>query len=280
MSTDFPLPGTRQHQRLLEAIAALYTGDDRVLAVLIFGSLGRGDWDDDSDLDLAVVVRDDAQVDVATETARVAAALAAQGGRILFTQVAGEAAYLIAESLCAVALDYTPLRSLTPYVLDGWRVLAGTVDAESIRAAARRNDSPGLTPGQQVRRALWLALGAEIALQRQQFWRALPTVERMRSALVEVYAVSHGSKRGYAALETEAGAALRAKFGRTLPAYFPGDPAKSVRASGDALVALLHLIEHDLDELSNGQVQLEPGERELIQRLLTRLTVLDKNPQW
>lgn len=279
MLNALPLPGNRHHRRALAAVTALYTGDDRILAVLIFGSLGRGDWDDYSDLDLAVVARDDAQIDVADETARVAAALAAQGERILFTQAAGEAAYLIPESLCAVAVDYTPLRALTPYVLDGGRVLAGTLGEEAIRRAAKANDSPALAPDQQVRRALWLALGAEIALQRRRFWRALPTVERLRGALVEVYAVTHGSTRAYAALETGAGPALAAKFGRTLPAYFPDDPAKSVRALGDALIALLHLIEHDLDELSNGQAQLSPDERELIDRLRARLAALDKDRQ-
>jgi hypothetical protein len=222
-------------------------------------------------------VRDDLQIDVEGEVGQLRTALAAQGEHTLFTQVAGEAAYLMPESLCAIALDYTPLRSLTPYVLDGWCVLVGALDAATIRAAASANDAPGLAPVQQVHRALWLALGAEIALQRGHFWRALPTVERMRGALVEVYAVCHGSKRAYAMLEEQAGAALRAKFGRTLPAYFPDDPARSARALGDALIALLHLIEHDLDELSNGQVQLWPGERELIGRLLARLAALHKN---
>jgi predicted nucleotidyltransferase len=271
-----PLPGNPQHQRILEAIVARYADDERIVAVLVFGSLGRGNWDDYSDLDLAVVVRDDIQIDVAGEVGRLRTALAAQGERTLFTQVAGEAAYLMPESLCAIALDYLPLRSLSPYVLDGWRVLAGALDAEAIRSAAKANDAPRLAPHQQVHRALWLALGAEIALQRGHFWRALPTVERMRGALVEVYAISHGGKRAYAMLEDAASAALRAKFGRTLPAYFPDDPARSVRALGEALGALLHLIEHDLDELSNGQVELGPGERELIALLLARLATLDK----
>ena len=35
-------PGTAEHQALLRAIAEQYAADDRVLAVSVFGSLGRG----------------------------------------------------------------------------------------------------------------------------------------------------------------------------------------------------------------------------------------------
>ena len=48
-------PGTPEHQALLRAIAEQYADDDRVLAVSVFGSLGRGTWDQYSDLDLDVV---------------------------------------------------------------------------------------------------------------------------------------------------------------------------------------------------------------------------------
>src|ERR1700693_487422 len=62
-----PLPGTSAQQALLGGIINAYTADERVLAIGALGSLGRGTWDEWSDLDLDVVVADDAVVDAVTE---------------------------------------------------------------------------------------------------------------------------------------------------------------------------------------------------------------------
>ena len=274
ISTSLPLPGDAHHQNLLRTIAGLYEKDDRVLAVLVFGSLGRDTWDTYSDLDLSVVIRNEVQIDIAGELDRLRTALAEQGEQTLFTEVAGDDGYLLLQPLSAIALSYQPLQSLTPYVLAGWRMVLGSLDAETIRDAAQANDHPQPSLNQQVHRALWLALGVDIVLQRRQFWRGLQGLEPMRGALMEIFATSRGGKRAHQLFETEASAALKEKFGRTFPQYFPDSPIKSIHSLGDALLALLHLVEHDLDELSNGQVQLGPGEREVISRLRARQAAL------
>jgi predicted nucleotidyltransferase len=60
-------PGGPEHQRLLRAIAEHYADDDRLLAVTVFGSVGRGTWDEFSDLDLDVVIADEVTLDVVDE---------------------------------------------------------------------------------------------------------------------------------------------------------------------------------------------------------------------
>ena len=252
MSITVPLPGSPRQQSLLQTIAACYQNDSRIWAALLFGSLARGNWDAYSDLDLAVVVHDDVRIDVPGELDRVSAALAGHGERTLFTEAAGDDGYLVLESMSGIAISYYPLHSLSPYVLEGYCVLAGSLDTETIRTAAKANDHPELALSQQVHRALWLALGVDIILQRRQFWRALPGLHRMRGALVEIFAASHGGKRAYQVFEEEAGADLKAKFGRTFPQYFLDSPIGSIHSLGNALLALLQLVEHDLDELGNG----------------------------
>jgi len=59
MNTLNDYPGTPQHQTLLHSIVSYYENDPRILAVVIFGSLGRGTWDCYSDLDL-----DEAEVEL------------------------------------------------------------------------------------------------------------------------------------------------------------------------------------------------------------------------
>jgi predicted nucleotidyltransferase len=61
------LPGTSAQQALLRSIIDAYNGDQRVLAIGVLGSLGRGTWDEWSDLDLDVVVTDEAVLDAVSE---------------------------------------------------------------------------------------------------------------------------------------------------------------------------------------------------------------------
>jgi hypothetical protein len=45
MPEDVSYPGTSQHQTLLRAIIDHYQPDPRILGIAVFGSLGRGNWD-------------------------------------------------------------------------------------------------------------------------------------------------------------------------------------------------------------------------------------------
>jgi len=60
------LPGTSQHQTILHSIVSYYENDPRILAIAIFDSLGRGNWDRYSDLDLDVVIEDAIEIDFRT----------------------------------------------------------------------------------------------------------------------------------------------------------------------------------------------------------------------
>jgi predicted nucleotidyltransferase len=182
MQASKELPGSPRHQSLLRTIASFYSSDKRILAVLVFGSVARDTWDDYSDLDLAVVVRDGVDIDIPSELQRVSAALAE---RVLFTEVADDQGFLVLESLSGIAIRFHPLRSTDPYVLEGLHLLIASLDEETIRVAAQANHHFGLSLSQQVHQALWLALGADIMLQRRQVWRVLPWLEPMRRALLE-----------------------------------------------------------------------------------------------
>lgn len=270
MSTQRSLPGTPHHQDLLQRITTFYAADDRLLALILFGSLGRGAGDAWSDLDLAVIVRDGVHVDVSAELAQLTAVLAGCGDPVLSTADAGDAGYVIPRSLCGIAIDYTELSKVTTYVLHGCIVLAGTLDLETILGAAAANDKPLPPLSLLLQKSLWLGLGADISLRRHQFWQALPKIEGMRKTLVEIYAFSRDGTRSSQAFAETASAYLQAKFGRTLPAFVPHSPTDSLAAGAAALATLLDLLKDDLPELSNGQLQLGPAEHELIARLRQR----------
>ena len=115
---------------------------------------------------MEVVVHDDVPIDIPGETKRVCAAVTELGEQVLFTEVAGDDVYLVLGSPSGIALSFHPLKSMSPYVLEGWRILLGTLDAEIIRSAANANQHAEPLLSQQVHRALWLALGVDIILQR------------------------------------------------------------------------------------------------------------------
>ncbi len=274
MSDESPLPGSATHQTLLKLFIAIYERRDDVLAALVFGSLGKGTWDEHSDLDLAVVVQDNVQIDLQVELERVRAAFAQQGEPPLFVEIAGDECFLVLRSLTCVAIRYHSVESTSPYVREGCRVLCGRLDVATIYAAAKANEpTGGPTFDQQIHRALWLALSVDTAVQRRQFWRGLQGLERMQAVLLEIFATSRNGKRIHQVFEQEAGATMQALFGLTLPQYFPDSTAHSLHSLGAALIALLDLLEHHLAELSNHQATLGAGEREVIAQLRTRRQV-------
>jgi predicted nucleotidyltransferase len=269
-SSPLPLSASVRQQALLQTISACYENDDRIRALLIFGSFGQDRGDEYSDLDLEVVMRDDVTINMADEIERVRLALATFDERVLFTEIAGNDGYLVVESLYGIAISYHALKSMSPYVLEGWHVFIGSLDAETVCAVASANLPVEPSLSQHVHRALWLALGVDMIVQRRQFWRALLGLERLRSALAEIFAASRNGKRAYQIFEEQASPELQAKFAPTFPRYFADSPTETVHSLGSALLVLLDLIEHDLDEISNGQAQLGSGERDFISRLRAR----------
>jgi len=48
-----------------------YAGDPRILSIVVFGSLGRGNWDRYSDLDLDIISADDITIDIMQELSQL-----------------------------------------------------------------------------------------------------------------------------------------------------------------------------------------------------------------
>ena len=273
-SPNMPLPGSDVHQAILAPIVEQYRDDARISALVIFGSLARDDWDAFSDLDLAAILHRDAEVDVTTEIAAISCSLHERGHPVFFTQVVGSDGYIVLRGLMGIAISFHRLDAADPGIADGMRVLCGELSSGAILSAARTNYREPLAAKDELHRFLWLALDADIKLQRRQFWNALPRLDRMRGALVAIFAATRGARRDYRFFEAEASAALRAAFGRTLPYFDAGDLNAALRAQSAALQQLLRILEHDLAELSNGQLVLGAEEAELLQRLRARQQAL------
>jgi predicted nucleotidyltransferase len=267
MTTSAPqsttYPGNARHQRVLRAVTAHYADDPRVLAVALFGSLGRGNWDDHSDLDLDVVLADGIQIDPVPELHRLCAALAPIGERPAIIVADGpEAGDLVLESLLGLSIRFHPLATTNLAIVDSLRLLCGRITEDDIRAAGLARSTPP-PAADLLARCVREALAVDIMLQRGQLWWAIECLHALRGLLVALFARTHGGGRPLATFLALAPDSLQAHLGATLSHY-------SLASARDAFRAALDLLEHDLLALAGDQASLTPPERALLRQLRER----------
>lgn len=252
-------PGTPQHQALLQAIANHYQTDPRIRSVIVFGSLGRGNWDTYSDIDLDVIITEDIDFDLPFEVNSLGQACAAAGEHLALRILDGsDSADLVFESLLQLSVRYHTLAETKPAILDSMRVLAGDLAPAVIAAAGEANRRPeSALLDELLERCVRYAVVALVGVQRRRVWYTVEVLHRMRSLLMEIYTRTHGGQRALTDFETLAAPELQEKLGTALPVY---DQA----ALQAALGALLELLDQDLQSLSNGQLRLHDSQQAIL----------------
>ncbi|MGI8553308.1 MAG: hypothetical protein ACR2PL_21355 [Dehalococcoidia bacterium] len=259
-------PGTPRQWTVFAAIANHYAGDPRIRAVSVFGSLGCGTWDRFSDLDLDVVIADDARIDVRQELEQLCDRLEETGERpLLITLDEGaDAGDVVLASLLELSIRYHPLHNTSPNIVDSLFVLTSRIDRQTIVNAGRSQRRPNRpSPLRLLELCLRNILGVDVALQRGELWRAVQMLDLTRGRLLDLFALARGDVRGYHSFQAKADTALQTRLGRTLP-------ASSLESLCQALNVLLDILEHDLDYFAAGQVTLTEAHRELLERVRTR----------
>ena len=254
--------GTPTHQAVLSTLTTHYANDTRVLAFSLFGSLVRGDWDEYSDLDLDVVLRDDVMIDARQEAERLVPVLEAVGERIALMLPRGqESVDLVLLPLLEISIRYHALATTSPNIVESAIVLAGSLTTEQVRAAGIANRENDETPPAELLHAcVRYALEIDIALRRGEPWMAIELLHRTRNLLMELFAQAHGGARPAQTFDAQADSALQARLGATLPTF----EAPSMQSAHQAM---LDLLERDLPALSNGQEQLTTEQREVLRAI-------------
>jgi len=260
-------PGTPQHQALLAAIAAFYADDPRILAVAVFGSLGRGNWDQFSDLDLDVVLADGVQINAIEELHHLCASFGAIGERALIIEPDGgdaDAGDVVLASLKQLSVRYHPLHTTKPQIADSLQVIMGRIDAQTINAAAQANGPlPHDTWGERMDHVMRRAVEVDVALQRRQIWHALPALHLLQEQMLRLFALAHNGIRPYHAFQAMADEQTQALLGSTVPAY-------SLQSVQVAFARLLDLIEHHFERFTQGKAQLTDAHRAVLQQVRQR----------
>ncbi len=257
-------PGNARQQRVLRAVTLFYADDPRVLAISVFGSLGRGNWDDYSDLDLDVVLADGIRVESVPELQRLCATLADSGEHVAVVVADGpDAGDVVLDSLLGLSIRFHPLNTTSPNIVDSLRLLWGRIGEEDIRAAGLARSTIPSPARELTARCLREALAVDIALQRGRLWSAVECLQALRGLLVALFARTHGGGRPMLTFRTLAADALQVQVGATLPQY-------SLASAQGALRASLDLLEYELPSLTADQVALTPAESALLRRIRER----------
>jgi predicted nucleotidyltransferase len=265
MSISLPYPGTPQHQKFLQAIVSHYANDPRILAIILFGSLSRGNWDPYSDIDLDIIIGDDVQIAILKELERLIYSFpdTLETDALIIPHDTASAD-IVFVSLMELSVRYHTFMSTSPNIVEGMRILWGDIDEAAIKAATLANQEiKESSAGFLLDRCIRYVLETDIALQRQQLWVAVELLHRIRGLLMELFAQTHHNPRPLYAFQKEADPALQKILGATLPQYSP-------QAIQSTLVKLLDILEHDLEQLTGGHTVLATTHRKILRQVRKR----------
>src|SRR6266508_3819118 len=252
-----PLPGTARHQALLRTIVEAYEHDERVLAIGVLGSIGRGTWDEWSDLDLDIVTN--GEIDAVAEGKR----LGGPDALVLPTRP-GEVDVVL-PSLDEFSIRYHPLGTTNAHIVDDLKIIAGALSRDQIVAAGVLESRPPRSLELIASEALRFAIAVHVRVERQQVWTAMWMLEELRARLMELFAVERGLPRPVIAFDATATPELRQRLG----ALLPRDDLSSVQ---HALGVALDILEFDLSALTGAGYRLTPQQRRVLSALRDRIT--------
>lgn len=252
------LPGNKTHQKILQALLELFRNDTNIEAFIVFGSLGRGDWDDYSDLDLDAVVKNDARTVIQKEIAKMLKVLSDAGFPVLssFEEFPNELV-LILETLDRVSIRLHLLKDTHPAIIGSMRILYGKLSREDIQKASIRKEKV-IDFNLLNNKFLELSIYVPVSLQRNKLINALFFLNKMRQTLIQIYIHSHDLPREFD-FEGSASTPLLHDLYDTYGSCQKEQIFK-------AFIKLLDIYENNIDEISSGKIQLSEKHRKILRK--------------
>ncbi|MCB9123234.1 MAG: hypothetical protein H6643_01790 [Caldilineaceae bacterium] len=240
---------------------------------MLFACSPAHDWDAFSDLDLAAILHRDAETMSPQKLPPSPFTTRARPSVFFFTQVVGSDGYIVLRGFRGIAISFHRLDAVDPGTLTA--CVPSVANCPPARSCSRwrgqLHGDPLAAESDELHRFL-AGAGCRYRCNGASSGNALPRLDRMRGP----WSRSCGHARRPARLPILLAEASCAAVGlsRTLPHFDAGDLNAALRAQSAALQQLLRILEHDLAELSNGQLALGAEEAELLQRLRARQQAL------
>lgn len=233
--------------------------DPNVLSFIVFGSLVRGNWDDNSDLDLDVIVSDDNNDVVQKEIEAVLQNLTSVGFSILtsFAEVPNEQK-IILETLDRIEIRFHKIADTNINITKTMQILYGDITKEQIlNATVEKKTGPNFALLNN--KFLELSIYVPVCLKRGNIINAQFFLNKMRQTLIQIYVLSHNLDREFD-FEQSAGGKLVSRVKETY----------CVAQAGEIKLAfekLLTLYESNIAEVSADKITLSKDQQELLQKV-------------
>jgi predicted nucleotidyltransferase len=260
-------PGMPQHHQILRVIRDHYQHDDRIAAVLLFGSMARGNWHERSDLDLDVVLQNKVDFDAAEELNRLCEIIEANTSlssiRIFRPPDSGD---VVLSNLLEFSIRYHHLAQTSPNIIDAMWLVTGTLPVEAVRTAGAANRIPSSTQDNTLLdECIRYALEIANSIERDNLWMAIELLHLVRGLLMQLFALSLGGIRPVPTFQQQADQDLQMRLAKLLPQW----DRSSMQA---ALRELLNLLENELPRFTGG-AGLNDVQREILLNIRRRVEV-------
>ncbi|MBI5356318.1 nucleotidyltransferase domain-containing protein [Candidatus Collierbacteria bacterium] len=256
------LPGNKNHQRLLNFTLATFTKDRNVRSIILFGSLGRGDWDSDSDIDLDIIVKDDSDKIVSEEIKKLLDEFAKNHQKTLlhFNEAPHEITIVFA-TLDRMSIRFHLIEDTNWKILDSMKIIFGDLTKNDIT----RKLSPkkiGAHPNLELmqNKFLELAIYIPISLRREKLINAAFFLNKMRQLLIEIYANSRAVDR-FLDFEKIADNSI-------IAALIPTYPILNKQLVNHSFHSLLTYYRDHFGSISVQKLSLTPNQKELIDQII------------
>lgn len=252
------LPGTKNHQRLLSLTLDTFKKDKNIQSIILFGSLGRGDWDKDSDIDLDIIVKDDSGKIIFEEIEKLLGEFTKNHQKILlhFSEATNETTIVFA-TLDRMSIRFHLIETTNWKILDSMKIIFGNSTKDDItrKLPSKKN---GALPNLELlqNKFLELAVYVPISLRRRKLINASFFLNKMRQLLIEIYTNARGIDR-FLDFEKIADKSTVASLAAT---YSTLDE----KTIGKSFNYLLTYYSDNLDTISVQKLSLSPSQIELI----------------
>ncbi len=252
------LPGTTSHQQMLQTIIDFYNGDERILAILLFGSLGRGDWDTYSDLDLDIVMANDVLIDAQYELSQLCTNIKQQHNYDAIILADNEEGDVVLSNLLKFSIRYHILSDPKPAILDYMRLLSGNLTLGDVRNGV--NTKYHTTPPtieDQVNQCFRYALELRNAILRERIWMSLEFLHRIRGILMALYSLD---QRHIHFFDAHATPELQVHLGTLVP-------LPNLDSIQEAYENTLSILTNHLDSFIDEDYHLTEAQNRILQQL-------------
>ena len=258
------LPGNSNHRKILQILLNSFSKDNNILVFGVFGSVGRGNWDDYSDLDLDIIVKDDSEIKIKQQLNALLKSISDVNLIVLVSFEEFKNEYvIILNTLDRISIRFHIKEDTVYHILDSLKILYGTLSKEEIEKSITKPNTEKQNIGILKNKFLELSIYVPISLKRKRLINAEFFLNKMRNTVIDIYLKSRNMNR-YFDFENNAEQDIRERISKT---YSILDETSITNAFHE----LINLFCELFDLIGDKKIILTKNDKELISKVMNQI---------